>query len=74
MPERVIAWVSATRSSSVMPRKIDRHGEGGGLRPRLTAPLGQTGDEVADLARAQRLAVALGANDFLGKNHAGCGR
>jgi hypothetical protein len=35
---------------------------------------GQRGDEIADLARAQGLAVALGADDLLRQHHADGGR
>ena len=52
--------------------KEDRHGEGGGLAFGDRAA-GQASDEVADLARAQGLAVALGADDFLWKDHRGFG-
>ena len=52
--------------------KEDRHGEGRGLAFGDRAA-GQASDEVADLARAQCFAVALGANDFLWKDHRGFG-
>ena len=46
----------------------DSHGEGGRLSLGDRAAC-EARDEVADLARAQSLAVALGADDFLGEDH-----
>ena len=46
--------------------EIDRHGEGGGLGVGHGA-IGEAGDEVADFAGRQRLAVALPGDDFLGE-------
>ena len=49
------------------------HGEGGHLSLGDRA-VGKPGDEVAYLARAQSASVALGADDFLRKDHETCSR
>ena len=65
-PERVMAPVSATRSSPPMPVDDDRHRQRPDLRVADRA-VGDAGDEPLDLLGAQRRAVALAADDLLGQ-------
>ena len=68
-----MARVSATRSSSVMPRKKTAMAKAAAW-PSLTAPLVRPAMNSPISPALKRLSVALGADDLLRQNHAPGGR